>query len=261
MNCKINRTKSNMAEAYGPEFNFTTDEIINIIRNTYQISAIGPGFNPIEVEVTLYNNDYYIRPGDVKNRFMKEFEKILSESNPLIKGLGFGDNMAYLCRIVQILALIQKYFDESYFKEQIAHRNQQIKPNVNKEKLGKFLKKLNKENFELFFSVVIEGRLEYGLFITEASSANLWRKIRESCRAAGANIPADSNIQELKEFMGNNRTYFFDILNCKVLANLLCDAIDLDITMATSAAQKLYNSGRSAMIEYIKREVKEKISA
>ena len=260
MNCKINRTTNNMADVYGPEFNFTTDEIINIIRNTYQISTIGPGFNPIEVEVTLYNNDYYIRPGDVKNRFMEEFEKILSESNSLVKGLGFGDNMAYLCRIVQILVLIQKYFDESYFKEQIARRNQPIKPNVNKEKLGKFLKKLNKENFELFFSVVIEGRLEYGLFITDVSSANLWRKIRESCRAAGANVPEDIHLEELNEFMENIRTYYFNILSSKVLANLLCDAIDLDVNIATSAAQKLYNSGRSAMIEYIKREVKEKIS-
>ena len=259
MNCKFNRTKSNMAEAYGPEFNFTTDEIISIIRNTYQISTIGPGFNPIEVEVTLYNNDYYIRPGDVKNRFMEEFEKILSESNPLVKGLGFGDNMAYLCRIVQILVLIQKYFDESYFKEQIERRKQLIKNNVNKGELKYFLQKLNVEELRLFFSVMIEGRLEYGLFITEASSANLGRKIRESCRAVGANIPEDSNIQELIEFTENNRTYFFDILNCKVLANLLCDAIDLDITIATSAAQKLYNSGRSAMIEYIKCEVKNNI--
>ena len=248
-----------MAEAYGPEFNFTTDEIINIIRKTYQISAIGPGFNPIEVEVTLYNNDYYIRPGDVKHCFMKEFQKILSESNPLVKGL--GDNMTYLCQVIQILGLIKEYFDEDYFEEQIARRNQPIKPNVNKEKLGKFLKKLNKENFELFFSVVLEGRLEYGLFITDVSSANLWQKIRESCRAAGANVPEDINLEELKEFMENNRTYYFNILSSKVLANLLCDAIDLDISIATSAAQKLYNSGRSAMIEYIKREVKEKISA
>ena len=59
--------------------------------------------------------------------------------------------------------------------------------------------------------------------------------------------------------MENNRTYYFNILSSKVLANLLCDAIDLDVNIATSAAQKLYNSGRSAMIEYIKREVKEKI--
>lgn len=259
MNCKINRITNNMAGAYGPEFDFTTEEIINTIRRTYQIQTIGPGFNPIDVEVTLYNNDYYIRPGDAKHRFMKEFQKILSDSNPLIKGL--GEHMAYLCNMIQILRVIKEYFDETYFEEQVEFRKQLLKTNVNKEKLGKFLKKLNRENFELFFSVVIEGRLEYGLFITDVSSANLWRKIRESCRAAGANVPEDINPKELKEYMENNHKYYFDILSSKVLANLLCEAIDLDIKMATLAVQKLYSSGRSAMIDYIKREVKAKISA
>ena len=39
-----------------------------------------------------------------------------------------------------------------------------------------------------------------------------------------------------------------------MIANMLCDAIDLDIEVATSAAKKLYKSGYDAMINYINRK-------
>ena len=259
MNCKINRTTNNMADVYGPEFNLTTEEIINTIRRTYQIQSIGPGFNPIDVEVTLYNNDYYVRPGDAKHRFIKEFEKIFSGANQLIKDC--GDNLAHLCTIIQILGLIKEYFDEAYFEEQINRRKEPINSAVTKERLKKLLKKCNKDKFELFFITVIGCRLQHGLFMTDVNSANLWMKIRESCRAAGVEVPEDTYGTEFKDFLSNNRGYYFNILSTKALANMLCDAIDLDVELAISAAHKLYNYGIDAMSDCIKREINSKIRA
>ena len=69
MNCKINRTTNNMADVYGPEFNFTNEEIVNNIKKTYQIQTIDPGFNPFDVEVTLLNNDYCNKQGYSYDRY------------------------------------------------------------------------------------------------------------------------------------------------------------------------------------------------
>ena len=89
MKCKINRTvNSNTANVFGPEFDKTPEEIINIIRKISKLHAIGPDYNPIEVEVALYNNDYYVRPGDTKQRFMREFKKIYEGTNSLGENLG-----------------------------------------------------------------------------------------------------------------------------------------------------------------------------
>ena len=71
MNCKINRTHNKLANVFGPEFDKSPEEIVNIIRKISKLELIGPGYNPIEVEVALYNNDYYIRPGDARNNFIK----------------------------------------------------------------------------------------------------------------------------------------------------------------------------------------------
>ena len=72
MKCNMNKTTNNMANVYGPEFDMSTEEIINTIRKIAKLETIDLTFNPIDVEVTLYNNDYYVRPGTSKIKFMNE---------------------------------------------------------------------------------------------------------------------------------------------------------------------------------------------
>ena len=108
--------------------------------------------------------------------------------------------------------------------------------------------------------MVISCRLARGWFITNSSSTDFWAKIHESCRAVGVNVPEALDSVEGQRFLNNNKNYFFDALDTKVIANLLCDAIDLNVKMATSAAKKLCNSGCNAMLDYIKREANVKIS-
>ena len=132
---------------------------------------------------------------------------------------------------------------------------------MNKDKLRTYLKKLDRVKLESFLNMVISCRLARGWFISNSSSTDFWAKIHESCREVGVKVPEALDSVEGQRFLKNNKNYFFDALDAKVIANLLCDAIDLNIKMATSAAKKLCNSGCSAMLDYIRREVNAEISA
>ena len=258
MKCNINRTTNNFANVMGPEFNQSPEEIINIIKKVSKLKAIGPGYTPIEVEVALYNNDYYIRPGETRHRFIKEFQEIFVKTKSLKKVL--GENIAYIGTTIQLLGLIQKFFDETYFEEQVKQRLSSETITINKDKLRTYLKKLDSARLESYLNMVISCRLARGWFVTNSSSTNFWAKIHESCRAVGVNVPEALDSVEGQKFLKNNKNYFFDALDTKVIANLLCDAIDLNIKTATSAARKLCNSGCNAMLDYIKREANAKIS-
>ena len=254
MKCNINRTTNNFANVFGPEFDKHPEEIINIIRKVSKLKVIGPGYNPKEVEITLYNNDYYVRPGATRQRFIKEFQEIFAKTKQLKKVL--GENVAYIGTTIQLLCLIQKFFDETYFEEQVKQRLSSETITINKDKLRTYLNKLDSARLESFLNMVISCRLEKGWFITNASSTGFWAKIHESCRAAGVNVPEALDTGEGQKFLKSNKNFYFNALDTKVIANMLCDAIDLNIDMATSAAQKLYNYGCDAMIDYIKRETK-----
>ena len=154
-----------------------------------------------------------------------------------------------------MICIIKKFFDEAYFEEQIERRKHSATFIAGKDKLRMYLKKLDRDGLELFLNMVIECRRQHGLFITDVSSTGFWTKINNACRSFGVNIPDDLNSAEGQTFLNNNRGYYFKTLSTKVIANMLCDAIDHDIEVATSAAKKLYNSGHDAMINYIRHRV------
>ena len=250
----MNRTTNNMANVYGSEFNLSTEEIINTIRKVSQIEVIDSTFNPMEVEVALYNNDYYVRPGAIKRRFIDKFGKAF-ENNKLYRGEA-DDTILYFLLAIEVLGIIKEFFDEAYFEEQIEQKRRSAKITVNKDKLKMYLKRLDRDELELFLNMVVSCRLECGWFISDVSSTGFWTKIHESCRAAGVNVPAEFDSVEGQKFLNSHKGYYFDTLSTKVIANMLCDAIDLNIEIATSAAKKLYNSGCHAMINYINRKIR-----
>lgn len=242
-----------MANIFGPEFDLTTEEIINTIKKVYKCEVIDFTFDPLDVEVALYNNDYYIKPGDTKKRFLMECGKAFEEIKPLYGKM--DDNFLNFGYIIRVLSIIKKFFDESYFEEQIERRKKSVTLTVNKDKLRTYLNKLDRDELELFLNMVITCRLELGLFITDVSSNVFWMKINESCRAVGINVPKEFDIVEAHSFFNNNKNYYFNSLSIKTIANMLCDAIDLDIEIASSAAKKLYYSGYDAMINYINSKI------
>ena len=139
--------------------------------------------------MALYNNDYYVRPGVTKQRFLKAFQEIFATTKQLGKVL--GENAAYIGTTIQLLCLIQKFFDEIYFEEQVKQRLSSETISINKDKLRTYLNKLDRNKLESFLEMVIICRQHHGLFITNVSSAGFWEKIHESCREAGVNVPRE----------------------------------------------------------------------
>ena len=252
MKFNINRTTNTTSNGFGPQFDKTPEEIINIIRKMYKLKVVDFTFNPIEVEVALYNNDYYIRPGIAKERFMNDLMKLFVESKSQEDKM--DDEHRWFRFIILALNIMKNSFDEAYFEEQI-ERKKSTTVIVSKKKLRSYLKKLDRNKLESFLDIIVICRRQHGLFITDISSAGFWAKIHESCRAAGVNVPKEFDSPEGQIFLNNNKSYYFDVLNTKVIANMLCDAIDLDIEVATSAAKRLYTSGCDAMLNYIHRRI------
>lgn len=255
MKCNIERNGSNkMASLFGPEFNYNTEEIINIIHKMYKLETIGLDFNPIEVEVAFYNCDYYVRPGEPKRRFMEEVYKIVDELKTPLKVKADSEverALNLLRRPVLQLHAIKTFFDEEYFKEQVKRRTASTISIESQRKLRMYLRKLTRNKLEDFLNTVVRYRSEHGMFVSQVSSMGFWDKINKLCRAAGVKVPEALNTIEGVGFLFNNDGYYYKALDLKTIADMLCDAIDLDVEIASTAAEKLYNIGYDDMIHYI----------
>ncbi len=254
MKCNINRTASNIgfANVFGPEFDKSPEEIINTIRKLIAIKVIDATFNPTYVEMALYNSDYYVRPADRTQFVMackRTFDRLDEEHAKNY------DAQYHLNWFLNAFGLVRTHFDEEYFEEQVKQRTSSKMISINKDQLRMYLKKLDRAKLESFLNMVIICRLEKGWFITNGSSTTFWAKIYDACRAAGVKVPYELDSIEGQRFLKNNRSFYFNALDTQVIANMLCDAIDLDIETATSAAEKLYNSGYEAMVNYLNRKI------
>ena len=256
MKCNINNMDNNsMAKAYGEDFNLCTEEIINTIEKIYKLESIDTNFRHEDVDVALYNCDYYIRPGKEKTQFMKKLQEIVRE---IKKDL--YDKPEWLVHrrfSMEAIKLIKESFDEKYFMEQIACGREDISP-VEKDKLISYFKRFDERQLKEFFTIMIVSRHEHGLFISGPSSAILWSNIDDACRELGHKVPMELDSDEGRKFIANNPIYYLKWLDKKIIANILCEAIDKDLSLANSVAKKFYKSGYEATLNYINIKLKER---
>lgn len=249
---------NSMARAYGAEFNMSSEKIINIIEKIYKLEILDSDFEFKDIEVTLYNCDYYVRPGIFKETFLRRCAKTFKKA---MENRGAeSDDLIYMDYMVQVLYLIKEFFDEEYFKEQVDRRRNSAVPG-NKDKLKMYMKRLDEEQLKEFLCMMVHSRRHYGLFISETSSAAFWEEIHNACRKAGCNVPLNFSTTEGERFLENNAFYFFDYLSKNTIANLLCGAIDLDVAFASSVAKKFYRCGGEATLNYINLKMSERHSA
>ncbi len=255
MKCNMNNS---MAKAYGEGFNLSTEEIINTIEKIYRLENIDTNFRHEDVEVALYNYDYYIRPGKDKILFIKRFEKIFWEIKKDLK-----DKPEWLVRwrcSLELMKLIKESFDEVYFKEQVARRTRVMIP-TGKGKLVSCLQKFDENQLKVFIRLVTHCRRQYGLFISETSSAALWKTMADKCRELGCDVPMAFDTKAGQDFLSRDPLYFFKWLDQKTIAVELCDAIDLDIALAVSTAKKFYKCGYEATLNYLNIKLRGRTSA
>ena len=245
MKCNCN----NLSNTFDHEFNLSVNEIINAIDKVYNFYPAGETINQQDVEIALFNDDFYIRPGIKKDAFMDEWCKMCAEIKATF---GNEDDTAYRIVILESIDIIKRYFDPKYYKEQIERRKHS---SDNKNKLRTYMHKLNKGHLFNFMKMVACYRSQYGLFISETSSITFWKHIDDECRKVGFPVPKDLDSYEGQTFLDNNAFYYFKVLSTKTIASLLYNAIDLDVNIAGSAAKKLYKSGYDAMIDYVNRNI------
>ena len=99
------------------------------------------------------------------------------------------------------------------------------------------------------------------MFMSNPSSAAFWKRIDDACRELGYDVPFDLDSAEGNNFLNSNPLYYFKYLNKTTIVAELCSAIDLDITIAGSAAKKFYNYGYEAMLNYLNMKLNGRTSA
>ena len=216
-----NNINNPMAKMFGNEFNLSTKEVADCIDRIYKLDTFDNNFRFEDVEVALCNSDYYVRPGEIKWAFKREWMKLFTEA----KASGEND-LARFVFIVKLIELIKSFFDKEYFQEQIARR--QISTS-DKMKLKTYMDKFDKTQLFRFMIAVSASKSEKGMFISEASYVALFKEIDDECRRNGVNIPIALDSPEGVELLRQHPFYYFEILSTKTISDLLCEAIDLDV--------------------------------
>ena len=89
----------------------------------------------------------------------------------------------------------------------------------------------------------------------------MWEDFNRECRKIDQTIPSEMDLPAGKALISKDPLYFFDYLSKKDIANILCDAIDLDVSLAGSVAKKFYKCGEEATLNYLNIKLKERTSA
>lgn len=208
-------------------------EIINAIKEIYELETIGVDFDLNKLVAVVTNCDYFVKPGPQRVEFMKKYGDVLCK-----KPEEEMDYLDWLNQIVGMIHLVKTSFDKEYFESQLAISEAPM----NKEFIKNHLNGLTRKQLEKFITFVIEGRLHYGLFISNASSVDMWAELNERCVRKDSRIPRLDRT-DYGERRPKNSFYFFDYLSKQVIVDVFCDHIDKDIPLMEAAVVAFHDSG------------------
>jgi uncharacterized protein YozE (UPF0346 family) len=120
-----------------------------------------------------------------------------------------------------------------------------------KEKLKQNLMKLNKEQFKIFWGMLVHYWLPGRLFISNQNFLNLWCELNLLCYQSDESFPSpydDHNL--IKSFCEAHPYYFIDMLDLDIVKNLFCDYLNDRIDILSTIAKKLHTEGLRASYEY-----------
>ncbi len=212
-------------------------EIINAINEIYELEFIDFNFDINKLYTAVLNCDYYVKPGNQRKAFMERFETVLCK-----KPENEMNYLDWLNQIVGMIHLVKTTFDKEYFESQLSISETP----VDKEFVKKHLNNLTRKQLKKFITFVIEGRRNYGLFISNASSTDLWAELNERCVRKDSRIPRLDRIDYV-EFRPKNPFYYFDYLSKQVIIDIFCNHIDKDAVFIESAVVAFCDSGISSL--------------
>lgn len=213
------------------------NEIINAINEIYELKTIGTSFDINKLYIAVENYDYYIKPGSQRKAFMEKLGNILYK-NP-------QSEMKYLNlfnQMIGMISLVKTTFDKEYFDDQV----DVSQAPMNKEYVKSHLNCLTRKQLKNFISFVIDGRVNYGLFISNTNSTDMWAELNERCIRKDSRIPKIDRA-DYHELRPKDPLYCFDYLSKQVIVDVLCNYIDKDGVLIEAAVVAFRNSGISGL--------------
>lgn len=220
-------------------------EIINAIKEIYELETIGTDFDINKLDIAVESYDYYVKPGIQRMMFMKAFGKILckkpeNEMTPTDK----------LKQTFGMIQLIKSTFDKEYFDANVAVSEVPL----NKVVVKNHLNSLSCKQLKEFITFVILGRLNYGLFISNVNSTDMWAELNERCVRKDSSIPRMDRADYTK-LCPKDPLYCFDYLSKRVIVDIFCNHIDKDAALMEVAVVAYRNSGLSGLRDCVNAEL------
>ena len=113
------------------------------------------------------------------------------------------------------------------------------------------LLRLNKQQFKLYYGILVHAWASQKAFISTRSFFNLWCELNYLCSIVDSGFPDPYDDHELlKSFCHAHPYYFIDRLSSEIIVDLFCEYIDDRLDVLATIAQKLDTEGFRTAYEY-----------
>ena len=118
-------------------------------------------------------------------------------------------------------------------------------------KLKEHLYQLDKQQFKLFYGILVHCWASQKVFISTQNFRNLWCELNYLCSMADEGFPDPYDDYELlRLFCQAHPYYFIDRLSPEIIVDLFCEYLNDQVDILATIAQKLHTEGLRAAYEY-----------
>ena len=126
------------------------------------------------------------------------------------------------------------------------------KAKILKRHLRSKLEVMDKEEFKLFYSILVHYWVNNKFFISKMNFFNMWCELNKLCHEVDESFPDQYDDHKLvKDFCIEHPFYFVDILSLKLVKSLFWRYMDKDLEVIIIAMRKLHREGLRAAYECI----------
>ena len=128
------------------------------------------------------------------------------------------------------------------------------KTKILKRHLRSKLEVMDKEEFKLFYSILVHYWVNNKFFISKMNFFNMWCELNKLCSIVDESFPDPYDDRELlKSYCQEHPYYFTDILEPGLIADLFCEYLDDRLNILVTILDKLTTGDLRASYEYSNR--------
>ena len=126
------------------------------------------------------------------------------------------------------------------------------KTKMQKDELKNNIDKLDKQQFKIFFTILVHYWVNHKYFINKWNFFNLWCELNELCHETEESFPDPHDDHNLvKSFCQEHPFFFIDMLELELVKKLFCEYLDKDLDAITIATEKLHTGDLRVACESI----------